>query len=272
MKSKSFFLLLIIIVSWGFEFLWIRYDLTLDLRLAGIHLIPLFLVPLASIWFLSSEGVNFINVLGGLGKIRWWFLSLVIPILLAVISATTMVLVKCVRFSETANVETRILGVIVDLPLNYILWFPLLFSTEICWRGAFLSRSVNKWETLRHAAVSSCVWALSLGGFIFLGYTENNFSPLAGILSVAALFFLGFYQSMIYRRSGSLLLSAFSLLCIVLVNSFTFEFPLIGNPPIVDVLHSKLIWSTVGLFVSSCLLGIAGIVMWSRQRDELTKN
>ncbi|MGD0339758.1 MAG: hypothetical protein ABSB78_13330 [Bacteroidota bacterium] len=268
MNRKSIILLLIIIVSWGFEFLWIRYGYFFDFRLFGIHFIPLFLVPLISIWFLSLQGVNLINVLGRFGQIRLWFFSLFIPILIAGVSTSLMILLRLVRFSENVNVETRILGLIIDLPLNYVLWFPLLFSTEICWRGAFLPHSGKRLETIRRSTISSFLWILSLGGFVFLGYTERGFSFLTGSLSVTAFLFLGIYQSMIYRRSGSLLLSAFSLLCIILINSYIFELPLAGTHPLVEVLHPKSMPSTIGFFISSCLFGLTSIVMWNQRRDE----
>ncbi len=269
LKKRSLFLSLIIIVSWGLEYLWIRYDLSLDLRPAGIHCIPLFLIPLGSVWFLFSEGVNLIGMCGRFGQIRWWFLTLLLPIVFSGVTAFMMVELTLVSLPESATIGTRTLGLIVDLPLNYVLWFPVLFSTEFFWRGAFQLRTGNRLNSIGRSAVSSSLWALSLAGFLWVGYSEKSFSFLAGAFSVASLIWIGMYQSMIYRRSGSILLSVFSLLCVVLVNSYIFEIPLAGTHPLLEALHPHSILPAAGFFISSCLLGLTGIVMQGGGKENL---
>jgi hypothetical protein len=261
LKKRSLFLFLIIIVSWGLEYLWIRYDLSLDLRPAGIHCIPLFLIPLGSIWFLFSEGVNLIGMCGRFGQVRWWLLTFLLPIVFTSVTAFIMVKLTLMSVPESANIGTRTLGLIADLPLNYVLWFPVLFSTEFFWRGAFQLRTGNRLRSIGRSAASSFLWALSLAGFLWAGYSGNGFSLLSGAFFVASLIGIGMYQSMIYRRSGSILLSVFSLLCVVLINSYVFEIPLAGIRPLLEAPRPHSIPPAAGFFVSSCLLGITGIVM-----------
>jgi hypothetical protein len=269
LKKRSLFLFLIILVSWGLEYLWVRYDLLLDFRPAGIHYILLFLLPLGSVWFLFSEGVNLIGMCGRFGQTRWWFLTFLLPIVFAGVTAFIMAELTLVSLPDNANIGTRTLGLIVDIPLNYVLWFPVLFSTEFFWRGAFQLQNENRLRSTGHSVVSSFLWALSLAGFLWVGHSENGFSLLPGLFSVVSLIWIGMYQSMIFRRSGSILVSVFSLLCVVLVNSFIFEIPLAGIRPLLEALRPHSIASAAGFFVSSCLLGLTGIVMQGGGKEDL---
>jgi hypothetical protein len=268
LKKKSLFLFCVIILSWGLEYLWIHTDLSVEIRPAGIHCILLFLLPLGSVWLLYSQGVNLIGIFGGAGKIRWWFLTFFLPLVSTFISAVLMMKLGNISLPENSNIGTRLLGLIADLPLNFVLWFPVLFSAEFFWRGAFGLRTGDRIRSIGRGAGSSFLWALSFGGFLWMGYSARDFSFLPGLFSVVSLVWIGIYQSMIYRRYGSMLLSVFSLLCIVLVNVLLFEIPVAGNQPLLETLRQHSIPPAAGFFISSTLLGFMGIIMWGGGKVE----
>ena len=269
MKTRHLLYIILVVVSWGVEYLWIRFDLSLDLRVCGIHFVTLFLLPIVVLWPLISERVNLIEIIGRPGKFRWWILAFFIPLTIAGVSATLLSIFKVFSCPEDANIATRVLALIVDLPLLYVLWFPLIISTEICWRGSFFLRSGERLGTIGRSLIASSLWALSLAGFIWLGYSTNDYSPLTGGLSIVSLIVIGLYQSMIYRRSESILVSAFSLLCVLLINASVFEIPVTGIRPFIEPLHPGTTPTVGGFFASSCLLGLTGIALWGSGKKRL---
>ena len=255
MVNRSLSIALILVFSWFLEFLRIRYDVVLDVRIGGIHCIPLFLLPLVAAWIALPKGTNIIGILGRVGVLRWWLTAILVPILCALGAAAIILFAGYARISDDAKVVTRLLTLFVDLPLNFVVWFLVIAPLEFFWRGIVGASSGR--------LISALIWSFSLAGLGFAGIGGKGFSFFPGIMVLASLFVVGWYQSIVYHRSGSLLVACMSLLTIALASSILQTLPFSDIDSILVYNLRRFPGHPVGILIASVLLIPAGILMGS---------
>ncbi len=137
-KRKFFWIGIIILLSWGLEYLWAVHHQSFHFRFLGLHLIPLFLLPLIVLF--AKETISLKQLFITTGLFRWWLTAFVLPIIILGGCYLILYFLKYITFSDLLNPETKLLALAVDAPLNFILWFFSIVGIEACWRAFFIGK------------------------------------------------------------------------------------------------------------------------------------
>jgi membrane protease YdiL (CAAX protease family) len=208
------------------------------------------MVPgIAALVFLYKRKEKLSAYFKNIGKVKDWLFALVYPLAAALLLVAVGLLTKYIRFSDERNVETLILGIVLDYPQMFIWSIPTLILVEMGWRVCLFGKNVESGSILKGMLLSSIVWM-----FTFVPVIVNikakaliNFENVPYLISI---FTYGMLSCWLYLRSKSIWIIVFLNFNWLLWNNFLF-----GDP----VLQTEGIF--IGKYWIMNMQGIGGIVL-----------
>jgi membrane protease YdiL (CAAX protease family) len=242
--------IIVLILSWLLWSLCLFAEIDLKFEVLGFMLDLIAMVPgIAALVFLYRHKENIFTYIKNLGKVKDWLFAFAYPLAASILIVAVGLLTKFIHFSDEKNVETLILGIVLDYPQMFVWSIPTLILVEIGWRAFAFGKIAESGSILKGMLRSSIVWMLTFIPVIVNVKTKTliNFESVPYLISI---FTFGMLSCWLYLRSKSIWIIVFLNFNWLLWNNFLF-----GDP----------VLQTEGIFIvkywAMNMQGIGGIVL-----------
>jgi len=241
-----------IILCWGLEYLLLFQETPLMMRIRGIYIFPLTLVPaVIAIVFSVACGEKMSDFGWRISSVVDWLIALLYPLFLVVVAIGIGYVGKVLTLTEQANYETIALATVIDFPLTFLWTILMTLGMELGWRGYVLRKLAEK-GTLIAALVSSAMWALSQGVTIYYLAVHSAQGVLLGAILFLNLFLVGLIFAWLYLRS-------YSLWTVTLMNygTITWNVLLFSSP--FSMMNEIILGSNYAEYRGMCQINLGGV-------------
>jgi membrane protease YdiL (CAAX protease family) len=242
--------IIVLILSWLLWSLCLFSEVDLKFEILGFSLDLIAMVPgIVALVFLFNRKEKLLPYFKNFGKVKDWLIAFAYPLVAALVIIAIGLIAKFIHLSDEKNVETLILGIVLDYPQMLVWSIPTLILLEMGWRVFFFGKIGESSSILKGMLFSSIIWMLTFMPVIVNIKTKSiiNFENIPYLISV---FIFGMLSCWLYLRSKSIWVIIFLNFNWLLWNNFLF-----GDP----------ILQTQGIFIAKYWLlnlqGIGGIVL-----------
>ena len=212
--------IVVLILSWLLWSLCLFGEVDLKFEVLGFTIDLMAMVPgIAALVFMSRKKEKISAYFKNLGKVKDWLFAFAYPLAVAILIVAVGLMAKFTRFSDENNVETLILGIVLDYPQMLVWSIPTLLFVEIGWRVFLFGKFAESGSILKGMLFSSTVWMLTFIPVIvnFNIKTLINFENIPYLISI---FTFGMLSSWLYFRSKSIWIIIFLNFNWLLLNNF----------------------------------------------------
>lgn len=241
---------IVLILSWLLWSLCLFGKLDFKFELLGFSFDLITMFPgIVALLFLYKRKEKLSAYFKNLGNAKDWLFAFAYPLVAAILIVAIGLITKYIRFSDEQNVETLILGIVLDYPQMLVWSISTLIFVELGWRLFFFGKIAESGSILKGMLLSSTVLMLTFMPVIFNIKTKSliNFENIPYLISI---FIFGMLSCWLYLRSKSIWIIIFLNFNWLLWNNFLF-----GDP----------VFQTEGIFIGKYWIinmqGIGGIVL-----------
>ena len=241
---------IVLILSWLLWSLCLFGKLDFKFELLGFSFDLITMLPgIVALLFLYKRKEKLSAYFKNLGNAKDWLFAFAYPLVAAILIVAIGLITKYIRFSDEQNVETLILGIVLDYPQMLVWSISTLIFVELGWRLFFFGKIAESGSILKGMLLSSTVLMLTFMPVIFNIKTKSliNFENIPYLISI---FIFGMLSCWLYLRSKSIWIIIFLNFNWLLWNNFLF-----GDP----------VFQTEGIFIGKYWIinmqGIGGIVL-----------
>ncbi len=189
-----------VLLSLGFEYLWLFRDQDFSFILLDMPIAPALLLPLLPVlpFLLRRRRALFLRSLLTAGAFRFWLAATILPLA----SAGTVYLFAAsttADFDATERYNALLIGSALDLPLLFFRCLILLAAQEIAWRLPI--RKEEGASGMPAASIAALVWLAAQG--MFLLHVFRQYGAAVGIAFTLFLFTLGLFLFLLHDRGSA---------------------------------------------------------------------